>query len=261
MARFVRIGAMGLDESLQSIPLSLLHDGKSYLNEYFSIANSMGAKSLKRMSSNKAGNVLIGALSKTSPSFRELNAPKNLQPLPQVLREIDEIKKYSNIDQLILDEKFTVKDFQNAITRSKFSTIHLTTHGQFSSDPKKTVLLAWDRVINVTEIDQLLKSSLENYSFLDLLVLSACQTAKGDSKSALGIAGIATQAGARSVVASLWQPDAEASILFMQEFYKSLHDNKTKVESLRLAQNLLRNNTKYSHPYYWAPYILLGDWS
>ncbi len=249
------------DELLQSIPLSMLHDGEKYLNDYYSVTNSTGAESIKKTPSHYNNKILIGGLSKTSPSFSDPYAPKNLQPLPQILKEVEEIKKYSTNEQSLLDEKFTVSDFQDAITRSKYPVIHITTHGQYSSDPKETVLLAWDRVLNVTEIDQLLKSSNENYDILDLLVLSACQTAKGDSKSALGIAGILTQAGAKSVVASLWQSDADATVLFMDYFYRALDDNKSKSDSLRLAQKALRDNAKFRHPYYWAPFVLVGDWA
>ena len=95
---------------------------------------------------------------------------------------------------------------------------------------------------------------------IELLVLSACQTAKGDKRSALGIAGIATQAGARSTVASLWLVEEASTAQLMGKFYQGLKNGLSKAEALRQAQLALLANPEYAHPYYWSSFILVGSW-
>jgi CHAT domain-containing protein len=129
----------------------------------------------------------------------------------------------------LLNEEFTSNSFQNQIDRADFPVVHITTHGQFSSDPQQTVILAWDRAINVRELNDLLKSQLQSgRATIELLVLSACQTAKGDRRSALGIAGVAASAGARSTVATLWLVDAQSTAQLMGEFYEGLNNGLSK---------------------------------
>ena len=96
-----------------------------------------------------------------------------------------------------------------------------------------------------------------------MLVLSACETVAGDSRAALGLAGVAVRAGARSTLATLWQVNDESTALFMSEFYSELAQSKgqvNKAEALRRAQVKLLKDSKYQHPYFWAPYVLVGNW-
>ncbi|MDX2099725.1 MAG: CHAT domain-containing protein, partial [Leptolyngbyaceae cyanobacterium bins.59] len=121
-------------------------------------------------------------------------------------------------------------------------------------------ILSWDQAIDVQQIYQLIKRRTEADASIELLVLSACETAKGDRRSALGIAGLATQAGARSTVASLWRVDATSTATFMAQFYQSLAQGKTKADALRTAQLSLLAQPDFHHPYFWAPFILIGSW-
>ncbi|NJK27948.1 MAG: CHAT domain-containing protein [Coleofasciculaceae cyanobacterium SM2_3_26] len=97
---------------------------------------------------------------------------------------------------------------------------------------------------------------------MELLVLSACQTAAGDDRAALGLAGVAVRAGARSTLATLWLVDDRAAALVMSQFYRELAapDTPKKAEAIRRAQVSLMANPDYQHPFYWAPYILVGNW-
>ena len=95
---------------------------------------------------------------------------------------------------------------------------------------------------------------------VDLLVLSACQTAAGDERAALGLAGVAVKAGARSALASLWSIGDESTARLIAEFYRQLGDGNGKAAALRGAQLLLRNDERYAHPAYWAPFLMIGDW-
>ena len=140
--------------------------------------------------------------------------------------------------------------------------VHLATHGQFSSKAEDTFILTWDDRINIKQLNNVLKTRdrIES-SIIELLVLSACQTAVGDKRAALGLAGMAVRAGARSTLASLWSVNDAATASFMIKFYQNLTDNKvTKAEAVRRAQLSLLQNPDYSHPYFWAPFILVGNW-
>ncbi|MBD2472823.1 CHAT domain-containing protein [Nostoc sp. FACHB-145] len=249
-----------LDTSFQSIPMALLHDGQDYLIKHYSMAVTLGSKvrPLKALS-NQELKALIAGLSKVSPSFYAPNAPEGLQALLEVEQEVAEINQKTKSSTKLLNEKFTSKRLQQELKVANFPIVHLTTHGQFSSDPQHTVLLAWDKPINIQQFNGWLKTQ-QSQNPIELLVLSACQTAKGNKRSALGIAGVAAQAGARSTVASLWLVDAVSTVQLMKVFYQDLKNGLPKAEALRLAQLSLLADPKYAHPYYWSSFILVGSW-
>lgn len=251
-----------LDTSFQSLPIGLLHDGKDYLLKHYNIAETLGSKVRQpKLLPKKQLRALIAGLSKFSPNFKAPNAPKYLTQLASVLQEVANVKEQTNSSLLLLNEEFTYKRFLEEVSRKNFPIIHLTTHAQFSSLPQLTMFFSWDKPINLLEFDSLLKQKNQiNEDAIELLVLSACQTAKGNKRSALGIAGIAAQAGARSTVATLWRVDDKSTALLMKEFYKQLKNGKIKAEALRLAQLSLQSNPDYSHPYYWAGFLLIGSW-
>ncbi len=251
-----------LDKSFQSIPMGILYDGKNYLLEHYSIAATLGSRirSPKPLS-KKQFTALIAALSKPSPSLLDRNAPKGIRPLPQAKEEVKDVQNQTQSSLTLLDEKFTSTRLEQEISKNNFPIIHISTHGQFSSDPLKTVLLAYEKVINIREFDKLLKGKIQtDADAIELLVLSACQTAKGNKRSALGMAGVAAQAGARTTIATLWLVDADSTALLMEEFYKGLKNGIPKAEALRIAQLALMKNPKYAHHYYWAPFLLVGSW-
>ena len=97
-----------------------------------------------------------------------------------------------------------------------------------------------------------------------LVILSACNTAMGEGggevKYVASLAEAFWLAGSRSVVASLWAVNDESTSLLMTEFYKQLKEGEGKAEALRNAQMTVRQNPKFQHPYYWAGFILFGDW-
>ena len=251
-----------LDKSFQSIPMALLSDGKHYLIERYSIAETLGSRVRQpRVLHQNQMIALIAGLSKFSPSSTDPNAPKNMENLPASKQEIENIEKQTKSSVALLDKKFTLKRFKEELTQNNFPIVHITTHGQFSSDPLKTVLVAYDKLINIRDFDSLIRGKTENsQDAIELLVLSACETAKGNKQSAMGIAGMAAQAGARSTVATLWRVDADSTALLMQEFYKGLNNGLPKAEALRQAQLSLLSNPKYNKAYYWGGFLLVGSW-
>ncbi|WP_313931618.1 CHAT domain-containing protein [Nostoc sp. FACHB-133] len=251
-----------LDASFQSLPMGLLHDGKNYLIEHYGITGTLGSRvQPPKILPPKQLRAFIAGLSKVSPSFYAPNAPKGLKALPGVEIEIANVKKEIPSSKVLLNEEFLSPMLDKELSTDDFSIVHLTTHAQFSSVADRTMIFAWDKPITVSEFNTLLKEKTQsNQEGIELLVLSACQTAKGNKRSALGIAGVAAQAGARSTIATLWQVDANSSALLLKIFYQGLKDGLTKAEALRLAQLQMISNPQYQHPFHWAAFLLIGGW-
>ncbi|MFM9266281.1 CHAT domain-containing protein [Tychonema sp. BBK16] len=242
-----------LDGYLRNLPMVILYDGEQFLVEKYNIALAPGLQLLapKPLSKVKL-KVLTAALSEARQGF---------SALPGVKREIQQIAAQMPTSGL-LNQQFVSGELQARIKEVSYPIVHLATHGQFSSNAADTFIVTWDDRVNVKEFDQLLRSRTgEKQQAIELLVLSACETASGDSRAALGLAGAAIRSGARSTVASLWQVNDESTAIFMAEFYRQLAlPNSTKAEALRNAQLVLLNNPLYKNPYFWAPFILVGNW-
>jgi CHAT domain-containing protein len=244
------------DGVLRNIPMAALHDGKRFLIEKqsFSIALTPGLKLLEPQTiKQRRPKTLIAGLSKSpSPQF---------SALPYVDLELKQIQSHLPSTQL-LNQAFTRKAFQTKVALEPLSIVHLATHGQFSSKADQTFVLAWDDKINVNQLSNLLETS-DRYKKtpLELLVLSACETLAGDKKAALGLAGVAVKSGARSTLASLWGVDDRATATLMEQFYLRLTQGTySKALALSEAQRYLLQHSDFKHPYYWAPYVLVGNW-
>ncbi|MEO1376212.1 MAG: CHAT domain-containing protein, partial [Cyanobacteria bacterium J06635_10] len=163
---------------------------------------------------------------------------------------------------LLINENFTDKNLAKNIKSKPFSILHLATHGQFSSNSEETFILTWDGKINVKQLSEFLRDrEISESTPLELMVLSACQTAKGDKKAILGLAGVAVRSGARSTLATLWAVKDESTAKFMAEFYKQLNKQGiSKAEALRQTQLTFLKDKDFKHPFFWAPFILVGNW-
>ena len=126
---------------------------------------------------------------------------------------------------------------------------------------KESFVLTFDDKLNMDGIEQLIGLSRFRNNPVELLTLSACQTAAGDDRAALGLAGIAIKAGARSAVATLWFINDQAASTLVTEFYSQLKEGTiTKAQAIKNAQVHLIKNTPYQHPYFWSPFLLIGNW-
>lgn len=242
-----------LDGVMRNVPMSVLHDGQKFLIEKYGVALTPGLQLLDvRPLSKERLTALIGALTE---------ARQGLPALPGVAVEVNQIKDKVN-NELLLDPKFTKQALTTQLKAFSGPIVHLATHGEFSSDAKKTFILTWDDRIDINELSSLIKNrSSGQQGAIELLVLSACKTAQGDDRAALGLAGVAVRAGARSTIGSLWYVNDEATSTVMADFYKELATGSvSKAEALRRAQRTLLGKSGYQHPFFWAPYILVGNW-
>ena len=244
-----------LDGFLKNIPMAALYDGKHYLVETYAIALTPGLELLPPQPLKRQEiRLLFAGLSRSVDGFSALTAVE--QEKDGILAEIPQAV-------VLLDRDFTAKALQNQIEQAPFQIVHLATHGKFSSDRTQTFIRTLDRRVNVDELNRILQTREQvQPTAIQLLTLSACQTAEGDERAALGLAGVAVRAGARSTLASLWSIDDRSSAFLMVEFYRHLVENPSVSKSfaLRQAQLTLVKHPNYNHPSYWAPYVLLGNW-
>ncbi|HBB33691.1 MAG TPA: hypothetical protein DDZ80_19480 [Cyanobacteria bacterium UBA8803] len=247
-----------LDGFLRNIPMSVLYDGqrKEYLmQKQYALALVPGLQlfDLRPLQREKL-TVLTAGVSEE----RKVNERK-FDPLPNV---VEELQKIGNLvpSQSLLNPQFTQANLQTEIETGIFSAIHIATHGNFSSDPEETYILAYNQLLKSKDLNNLLRTNDQKPAQrVELLVLSACETAQGDNRATLGLAGIAVKSGASSTLATLWQVSDRSTAELMEQFYKELtNPNLTKSQALHQAQLALFK--KYKSPYNWAPYVLVGNW-
>ncbi|HEY9837387.1 MAG TPA: CHAT domain-containing protein, partial [Vampirovibrionales bacterium] len=242
------------DGGFASIPLAALYDGSRYLIETYNTAISPGLQLFPQGLTQEKLTALTAGLTEGRQGF---------SPLPGVAQEFQQITQEVPGDTL-LDRQFTRAQLEAQLNRKSYPIIHLATHGQFSSNPEETFLLTWEGRISIKDFDQLFnKQRLGIIKPIELLVMSACQTATGDKRATLGLAGFALRSGARSTLASLWSVHDQSTADLMSEFYRQLtrfQAGMTKAEALRQAQLALLNDPLHKHPYYWSAFILVGNW-
>ncbi|MEH2255260.1 CHAT domain-containing protein [Nostoc sp.] len=258
-----------LDGPFRNIPMTALYDGKHYLIEKYAVSVSLGLDlSDPNPLPNKDLKVLAASLA--NPPYKYGDKFK-FAKLTYVKEELDAIQKTMGVAAtLIRDEKFTRDLFNQKFNDSSFQIVHLATHGQFSSNPQDTFILTaaskqfLNGKVRLKDFDEMFRTRVLNRTdAIELLILSACETASGDDRATLGIAGAAVKAGARSAIASLWSLDDESSQTFIKTFYKTItQPQKSRAEALRQAQLALlqAQDGPYTHPRYWAPFLLVGNW-
>ena len=255
-----------LDGSLRNIPMSLLYDEKKQeylIQKDYDIALSSGLQlTAPKPLQKQSIKVLAAGVTRDFPRYR-------FPPIPKVADELETIRNIFNKSEILLNQEFTKNSLQQKLQESDFPVVHLATHGQFGSTSDQTFILSGaetgNPLINVNQFNNLLQvRSLRRSQPIELLVLSACNTAQGDNRAILGLAGVAVRAGARSTIATLWGANDEATANLMGKFYQNLAADAdiSKAKALRQAQLALlaEEDSQYRHPYYWAPFVLIGNW-
>jgi CHAT domain-containing protein len=250
-----------LDGSLRNIPPAALYDGEKYLIERYAVVVTPGLQLLepKPLLAENLRALIAGATN--APSFQN----ERFTSLDNVGLELAGIEEQLSHSQILENQEFLQENIQNQINSAPFNIVHIATHGKFSSNPQDTFLLDWNKRIKVKDLDNLLRgNNPSRTTSIELLILSACETAAGDKRAALGLAGIAVRAGARSTLATLWQVNDASTAAFMLRFYQQLNNPQiSKAEALRNTQIAFLSeypDTDYNRPYFWAPFILVGNW-
>ena len=180
--------------------------------------------------------------------------------LPAVQNELDMIAEMFTTTEL-RDQDFLGPTVSREMSEGNYSIVHMATHGQFKPDYRDSFILTYDGRMTMDMLEETVGARKYLNEPVELLMLSACETAVGDNRAALGLAGIALKAGARSAVATLWAINDEASSRLVGDFYRQLKDrSQSKAQALRQAQLILMSDNEYTHPVFWSPYLLLGNW-
>ena len=204
----------------------------------------------------------------TLPSTQNLNPHdgkirqkiKEALSLPGVVSEIDNLRPTLPAT-VLLNEAFNVENFRQELLSEPYAIVHIASHLITGPNAATSFIMAHDNIINFDQLDSLLRNGKFANQPLEMLTLSACQTAEGDDRAPLGLSGLAIKAKVRSALGTLWPANDEAASLLMVEFYKALNKPGTsKAQALRQAQLLLLSNKNLEHPFFWAPYILVGNW-
>jgi len=250
-----------LDITLRDVPLAALYDGQQYLIENYALAVVPGLQLLQPAPLQTIDPaVLAFGLSEVQPQFVPHEGFSDLQYVETELQAIDAQVQ----SQQFINSDFSTSTLTEQIQTAPFPIVHLATHGQFSSDPEQTFILTWNERLTIDQISQIFRQREETTPDpVELLVLSACETATGHRRASLGLAGIAVQSGARSTIASLWQVDDQATAILMSQLYDQLSQpNSTinRAEALRQAQLALLNSDQNNIPVFWAAFMLVGNW-
>ncbi len=240
--------------SLRTIPLAALYDRESgrFLVEKYPVAviPALQLTEPHSIDVEQARALLVG-LTVASGDFPALEA---------VGSELDAVDALFEGTRLV-DQEFTAESVTASLSSERFNIVHIATHAQFGDSPSNSFLLTYDGRLGMDDLSALIERTRYADQPLELLTLSACETAAGDERAALGLAGIAIRSGARSALATLWTVNDQAAAELVSLFYRQLASGGvSKAEALRRAQRALIAQRSYRHPGYWAPYVLISNW-
>jgi CHAT domain-containing protein len=238
--------------SLNMVPMAALHDGRRHLIERFAVAVTPGLELTDPAPlSREDSSFLLAGLSQARDGF---------PPLSHVPNELESVAALGS-GETLLDESFRLDRMTDALQSEAFNVLHIATHGEFGGETEESYLLTYDGRMEMAELERYVGLFRYRQQPLELLTLSACETASGDRRAALGLSGIAVKAGARSAVGSLWRVNDQSSAMLMNEFYGALgRPGTSRAKALQSAQQTLLQDLRYWHPGYWSAFLLISDW-
>jgi CHAT domain-containing protein len=244
------------DGVLRLVPFASLHDKKKFLIEKYAIVTipsiNMTDTTVSHYNKEEAETLVVGLS----------DAVQDFSALPSINEELRDINKIMNGKKIYKNTEYTISNVQNEFKTNDYNIVHFATHGVFGGTGKNSFLLTYESQLDMNKLEDLMSLGKYRNHQVDMLTLSACQTALGNERAALGLAGVAVKAGVKSAVATLWYVDDQATSLAIRELYRQLKkDNMTKAKALQNAQRMLLNKRQYWHPIYWAPFLLIGNWS
>lgn len=241
------------DGALRTIPMSALEGGGHFLIEQFAVAVSPGLTLLEPQPIRR---VQVQAL---EAGISE--AVQNHAPLPYVSDELKAVQSAFG-GTTLMDQEFVLPVLQKKFAETQYQVVHFATHGQIDPDASKSYILTYDGKLTLDQLAELIRPNQFRGRAVELLALSACETAAGDDRAALGLAGVALKAGARSTLATLWSVHDESTAMLVGEFYSQLKNDPgiTKARALQRAQLKLLHNLRFEHPAYWSAYLIIGNW-
>ena len=278
------------DRSLRVLPLAALYDGEHYVAQSYQVLTlpsldlTASAKSEPVRENNQQ--LLAGLSLPDGPLINKLPVkfsqvlersvtrerdasiidPNELLTmkikklsLPGVTNEIARIGTLPN-SKTILNKEFTTEEFTRDLTSGEYSRVHIASHGVFGNNAKESYIMAYDNVVTLLDLQKELGKQTIKEHPLDLITLSACETAEGNDRFLLGFSGMAIRSNVLSAIGSLWPINDEGAYQFMGFFYDALNQHKTKIQAFQQAQKDMINSERYGNPIYWSPFIMTGMW-
>jgi CHAT domain-containing protein len=240
------------DGPLRTIPMGALHDGKQFLVSKYALGITPGLNLTdpRPIQREKMKMLAVGVT----------EAVQGFPALPNVSAELKELGTLFASTTLV-DKEFLAANLEQKLKDESFTIVHVASHGEFGSDVNNTFLLAFDQKVTLDRLNQMVGVFKFRDDPLELLTLSACDTAAGDDRAALGLAGMAIKAGARSALATLWNINDEASVDLVLDFYRELKDTSvSRAVALQKAQLKMLANPRYEHPGFWSPFLMINNW-
>lgn len=276
------------DSSLRVVPFASLHDGQQFLVEKLAIASVAGMSMTTvgdegRIDREGVGNALMVGMSTPGPVVEKLAALeakaaggnegaerfaavrsarlKEDLALPGVDEEMQKMGTVLAGGTALKNEQFTLDNFRQQVTQGEYQILHIASHGVFGGTEDTSYIMTYDDIIRMNDLQKILDSGRARQHHIRLLTLSACQTAEGSEMAPIGISGAAIKARARSVLGTLWPVEDSSAQQFMTLFYEGVADKAlTKAEAVRQAQVAMIHTAGREHPFFWAPFTLIGNW-
>lgn len=268
--------------ALRLVPMNALHDGRQFAVERFAFATATGLTMTNiEPPAGSARAALVAGVSvpgavvdKLPPSLvesilgvrsadRSAGRAADLRErlaLPGVEAEVESISRIMK-GRKMLNEAFTVARFQSEARTGDQRIVHIASHGVFGGSANASYIMAFDDVLTMDHLQALLRQERFRRNPIELLTLSACQTAEGDDRSPLGISGAAMKARAKSVLGTLWPVEDASATVVMEKFYENMaRERLTKARALQRAQVEALRTPQHAHPFFWAPFVLIGNW-
>lgn len=257
------------DGFLRSVPMAALYDNqqKKYLVETYAIATTPSLRlTVTKPNRSKQKALILGLTEKST-----ING-KIFPQLYSVENEISAVKQQFPNHTDLIDENFIPENFQQKLQKNAYPIIHIASHAQFGIIPEDTFIVTGkNQKITISQLENSLQNLKNPSDSIELLALTACQTALGDDRATLGLAGVALQVGVKSAVASLWNVQDLSTSKLVEEFYNNYRQGGISIaQALQKAQIKMINakklpssegiNIDYDNPAHWAPMIVIGNW-
>ncbi|NJN71533.1 MAG: CHAT domain-containing protein [Limnothrix sp. RL_2_0] len=263
-----------VDQGLRSLPFAALYDGNEFLIEQYSVSlmPSLALTNLEYVDIKSLDVLAMGADTFTEKS-----------PLPAVPVELEIVSNVVWEGKSYLNDGFSTENLKAIRSEVPYRLVHLATHGDFKTgDPSQSFISFGDQELGLHELREL---GLHQPP-VELMVLSACNTALGDRQAELGFAGLAVLAGVKSALGSLWYVSDIGTLGLIAEFYQQLGKQPIKSEALRQTQlAMIRGDVQFengaliteeqtfplpatleqmgdrqlTHPYYWSAFTIIGN--
>ena len=243
------------DGPLRTIPFAALYDApaKRYLVDRLPVAHVPSMR-LTRPGpiQREAVRLLAAGLGEASGGFSALDYTEG------EIRQLAE--RFPG--RVLWGSGFQIDALETEIRTRPYSIVHVATHGRVEPSGEESFLVTHDGRLGLDQMAQMIQTTrFRQDQPLELLTLSACETAGGDGRAALGLAGVAVRAGARSALATLWPVNDEATAQLIERFYIELmKPGQSRAGALRIAQQSIREQPRFRHPGYWAPFLMISNW-